>query len=100
MGDEVLPITVASKQPQIFLTLKTDAARNFGGFRMEWTIDGCTERLIKPRGMIISPSYGHPEKLSDVTECEWLIEVDFDKSIELTFSKLETTKTRICNECK
>ena len=100
--DDFLSMKIYSEMHQVFLTFITDRNKNFGGFRLEWYVNGCTEKIIKPKGIIKSPSMMRSDgtRYEDLVECKWLIEVDFEKSIEITFDHIDTTKSHTCSDCK
>ncbi|XP_043479110.1 cubilin-like isoform X2 [Leptopilina heterotoma] len=92
---EILPPKIASKEHQVFVTFITDSFINHNGFRLEWVVNGCVEHLTKPKGTFSSPGYptGYPLD----TVCEWLIEVDYVHSIQLTFDEVLTEKGSNCD---
>ncbi|XP_054002675.1 cubilin [Hylaeus anthracinus] len=93
--DSKLPEKIHSNQHQVFVHFVTDAWITKGGFRLEWVVHGCGEHLTKPFGQITSPGYpsGYPENI----DCEWLIEVDYTHSIELTIHDINTEKQKGCH---
>ncbi|XP_043273312.1 cubilin-like [Venturia canescens] len=93
-GSDNLPGRISSTQNQVFLNFVTDGYINNGGFRLEWIVVGCGGHLTSPRGEITSPGYPHGYK--ETMECEWLIEVDFDQSVEITFDDVNTEKLGGC----
>jgi cubilin len=95
--DDILPLKISSTQRQVFISFVSDRFKVDSGFRLEWYINGCSKHLMKPNGQLTSPGYPNGDKLpySHIL-CEWLIEVDFDKSIEITFPQIENTKTHAC----
>ncbi|XP_058802311.1 cubilin [Phymastichus coffea] len=95
--EDVLPLKISSKQRRVFVNFVTDRRGVAGGFRLEWYVNGCSRRFTKPAGTFTSPGYPNGDKLDkEVVECIWLIEVELDKSIEITFPKIDNTKTRNC----
>jgi len=82
-GNIDLPKKINSTQHQVFITFITDSFVAFNGFRLEWTVHGCGGHLIKPYDSFTSP--GYPLAYPMNVDCEWLIEVDYMHSIELTF---------------
>ncbi|KAJ8670094.1 hypothetical protein QAD02_001353 [Eretmocerus hayati] len=95
--EDVLPLKISSTQRQVFVTFMSDRFGTARGFRLEWYVHGCSKHLLKPDGQFTSPGYPNGEKDSEsFIECEWLIEVSSDKSIEITFPKIENTKSRSC----
>lgn len=95
--EDVLPLKIASSQRQIFISFITDKYEEAGGFRLEWYVDGCSQLLTKPNGKFASPGFPNGNKIPySFIQCAWLIEVDFDKSIEITFPKIENTRTHDC----
>ncbi|XP_014605735.1 PREDICTED: cubilin-like [Polistes canadensis] len=81
-GSANLPPKIHSSQNQIFINFFTDLYATHNGFRLEWMVDGCGGHLTKPSDTFTSPGYplGYKSKL----RCEWLIEVDYTHSVELT----------------
>lgn len=82
-GQIDLPMKINSTQHQVFITFVTDSFIAFNGFRLEWTVHGCGGHLIKPYDSFTSP--GYPSAYPINIDCEWLIEVDYTHSVELTF---------------
>lgn len=78
-----LPKKINSMQHQVFITFVTDSFIAFNGFRLEWTVHGCGGRLTRPFDYFTSPQY--PSAYPMNVDCEWLIEVDYTHSVELTF---------------
>ncbi|XP_076174105.1 cubilin isoform X2 [Ptiloglossa arizonensis] len=89
-----IPPKIHSTQNQVFLTFVTDSLIVGNGFRLEWAVHGCGGHLTKPSDRITSPGYpsGYPMNV----ECEWLIEVDYFHSIELTIHDINTEKQKGC----
>lgn len=87
-GNVELPLKISSTQHQIYINFVTDSFIAFNGFRLEWTTYGCGGLLTKPAGNFTSPGYpsGYPTNI----DCEWLIEVDYAHSIELTLLDVST----------
>lgn len=85
-GNVDLPMKISSTQHQVFINFITDSFIAYNGFRLEWAIHGCGELLTKPVGSFTSPGYpsGYPINI----DCEWLIEVDYAHSIELTLHEV------------
>lgn len=81
-NSDVLPAKIHSSQHQVFLKFITDSFIAFNGFRLEWMVDGCGGHLTRPFDTFTSP--GYPSSYPTDIECEWLIEVDYGHSIELT----------------
>lgn len=92
-GNIDLPKKINSTQRQVFITLVTDSYIAFNGFRLEWTVHGCGGHLIKPYDSFTSP--GYPSAYPTNVDCEWLIEVDYTHSVELTFYDVGTFKKNI-----
>ncbi|EFN66210.1 Cubilin [Camponotus floridanus] len=88
------PSKISSTQHQVFITFITDSFIAFNGFRLEWTVHGCGGHLSKPYDTFTSPGYpsGYPTNIA----CEWLIEVDYMHSVELTFHEINTEKRKGC----
>lgn len=63
----------------------------FGGFRIEWIINGCGGLLDQSVGEFMSP--GYPGYYPASITCEWNIIVDHGQIIEITIQDLwlETT---------
>lgn len=78
----VLPPKIHSSDHQVHLKFVTDGFLNSNGFRLEWVVDGCGGHLTRPFDSFTSP--GYPSAYPSNVDCEWLIEVDFSHSIELT----------------
>lgn len=99
--DDVLPLKISSTQRQVFVSFNTNRFATARGFRLEWYVDGCSKYFTKPYGRFTSPGYPNGDKLPySVVECEWLIEVELEKSIELTIPKIENTKSHECESGK
>lgn len=95
--EDVLPLKIASTQHRVFVNFVSDRRGVAGGFRLEWYVNGCSRRLTKPEGEFSSPGYPNGDKISiAMVQCLWLIDVDIDKSIEITFPKIDNTRTRTC----
>ncbi|OXU20544.1 hypothetical protein TSAR_014165, partial [Trichomalopsis sarcophagae] len=96
--NEVLPLKISSTQRQVFVSFISDRRRVAGGFRLEWYVDGCSKHFTKPSGYFTSPGFPQGDKFPHSSvSCQWLIEVDSDRSIELIFHKLETTRNHACS---
>ena len=91
---EALPPKIVSNEHQVFVTFITDSFISNKGFRLEWVVHGCVDHLTKPRDSFTSPGYpnGYPVNIV----CEWLIEVDFVHSVQLTFDHVDTEKNSDC----
>lgn len=89
-GNIEVPKKINSTQRQVFITFVTDSFIAYNGFRLEWTVHGCGGHLIKPYDSFTSP--GYPSAYPTNVECEWLIEVDYTHSVELTFYDVGTFK--------
>lgn len=78
----VSQMKIASTQHQVFVSFVTGAQPAPVRFRLEWVLDGCGGHLTRPFDSFTSPGYpsGYPANV----DCEWLIEVDYMHSIELT----------------
>lgn len=85
-GNFELPMKISSMQHQVFITFITDFYVTYNGFRLEWTVHGCGGYLSRPVDRFTSPGYpsGYPMNV----DCEWLIEVDYTYSIELTLHEV------------
>ncbi|KAG5893859.1 hypothetical protein JTB14_005468 [Gonioctena quinquepunctata] len=64
------------------------------GFRLEWEMVGCGGHLKGNSGTITSPNYPDPYPASVV--CDWLIEVEYGKSIEIEFHEIDIEKDASC----
>ncbi|KAG5881771.1 hypothetical protein JTB14_021141 [Gonioctena quinquepunctata] len=64
------------------------------GFRLEWEMVGCGGHLKGNSGTITSPNYPNSYPASVV--CEWLIEVNYGKSIEIEFHEVDIEKDSSC----
>ncbi|TGZ53188.1 Cubilin [Temnothorax longispinosus] len=93
-GSIDLPKKINSMQHQVFITFVTDSFIAFNGFRLEWTVHGCGGHLTKPYDTFTSP--GYPSAYPTNVDCEWLIEVDYTHSVELTFYDINTEKRKGC----
>lgn len=73
---------IASTQHQVFVSFVTGPQPAPVRFRLEWLLDGCGGHLTRPFDSFTSPGYpsGYPTNI----DCEWLIEVDYMHSIQLT----------------
>ncbi|CAD1477837.1 unnamed protein product, partial [Heterotrigona itama] len=81
-NSDVLPAKIHSKEHQVFVKFVTDTLISFNGFRLEWVVDGCGGHLTRPFDSFTSP--GYPSAYPTDVVCEWLIEVDYSHSVELT----------------
>ncbi|XP_033347146.1 cubilin [Bombus vosnesenskii] len=90
----VLPPKIHSSDHQVHLKFVTDGFLNSNGFRLEWVVDGCGGHLTRPFDSFTSP--GYPSAYPSNVDCEWLIEVDFSHSIELTLHDINTEKQMDC----
>ncbi|CAH0562353.1 unnamed protein product [Brassicogethes aeneus] len=72
----------------------SDNAMSASGFRLEWKLDGCGGILIDPTGTITSPNY--PNGYPSGVVCQWIIETDYGKSVELTIDHLDIEKDNQC----
>ncbi|KAH0948163.1 hypothetical protein HN011_006977 [Eciton burchellii] len=93
-GSIDLPKKINSTQHQVFITFITDSFVAFNGFRLEWTVNGCGGHLTKPFDSFTSPRY--PSAYPMNVDCEWLIEVDYTYSVELTLYDVDTEKRKGC----
>ncbi|XP_012276352.1 cubilin [Orussus abietinus] len=89
-----LPPPLSSTQSQVFINFMTDSFVTYSGFRLEWVIHGCGGHFKRPFGSFSSP--GYPKPYPEDIECEWLIEVDFWQSIEITLQEVHTEKSAEC----
>lgn len=83
-----LPPKITSMQHQVFVTFITDENVASNGFRLEWAVEGCGGHLIEPVGTFTSP--GYPSSYPMNVDCDWLIEIDYAHSIELTLHDVST----------
>ncbi|XP_071569184.1 cubilin isoform X2 [Temnothorax nylanderi] len=93
-GSIDLPKKINSMQHQVFIKFVTDSFIAFNGFRLEWMVHGCGGHLTKPYDNFTSP--GYPSAYPMNVDCEWLIEVDYTHSVELTFYDVNTEKRKGC----
>ena len=91
---DVLPPKIYSNEHQVFVTFVTDKYIAHKGFRLEWVVHGCVYHLTKPEDTFSSLGYpnGYPSNIA----CEWLIEVDYVHSVQLTFEHVNTEKMSNC----
>ncbi|KAK5640278.1 hypothetical protein RI129_011089 [Pyrocoelia pectoralis] len=73
----------------------TNASLTGNGFRMEWQISGCGGTLTKPSGSLSTPNY--PNAYPAATQCDWLIQLDYGFSIEITFEVVDFEASFDCN---
>ncbi|XP_014475365.1 PREDICTED: cubilin [Dinoponera quadriceps] len=94
-GTVNLPMKISSTKHIVIINFITDSFIAFNGFRLEWAIYGCGGLFTKPVGSFTSPGYpsGYPINI----DCEWLIEVDYMHSIELTLHEVNTEKQNTCS---
>ncbi|CAK9795155.1 Cubn [Anthophora quadrimaculata] len=90
----VLPPRIHSTKHQVFVKFVTDHMLAFGGFRLEWLVEGCSEHLRRPFDVFTSP--GYPSAYPKNVDCEWLIEADYAHSIELTIHDINTEIEKGC----
>ncbi|XP_050461753.1 cubilin-like [Cataglyphis hispanica] len=89
-----LPSKINSTQHQVFITFITDSFIAFNGFRLEWAVHGCGGYFNKPYDTFTSP--GYPSAYPTNIVCEWIIEVDYMHSVELTLYEVSTEKRKGC----
>ncbi|KAK4871991.1 hypothetical protein RN001_016115 [Aquatica leii] len=65
------------------------------GFRLEWQVEGCGGILTKPTGSISTPNY--PNAYPEGTQCDWLIQLDYGSSIQITFATIDFEPSNNCN---
>ncbi|KAF5295928.1 hypothetical protein FQR65_LT10359 [Abscondita terminalis] len=85
-------ITINSNVAEIHFVSNSSLVGN--GFRLEWQIEGCGGVLTKPSDTIMTPNY--PKGYPKGTQCEWLIQVDYGHSIEITFHDVDFELESIC----
>lgn len=85
-----LPSKINSTQHQVFITFITDSFIAFNGFRLEWAVHGCGGYLSKPYDTFTSP--GYPSAYPTNIVCEWIIEVDYMHSVELTLYEVSISE--------
>lgn len=78
-----LPEPIHIPSNQVIVIFKTDVGVVQTGFRLEWYNDGCGGILSHPEGSFTTPRY--PKSYPISTECNWTIQVEPGKHIELTF---------------
>ncbi|XP_011302978.1 cubilin [Fopius arisanus] len=89
-----LPPKIVSTENQVFITFRTDSESHFGGFRLEWVVNGCGGHIKKQQGTVTSP--GYPNKYPTNIDCEWTIEVDYGYSVQINFTDVDTEKESSC----
>ncbi|XP_035743302.1 cubilin-like [Vespa mandarinia] len=94
-GSDNLPPKIHSTEHQVFINFFTDDYVTNNGFRLEWLVDGCGGHLTRPSDMFTSPDYPTPYPRS--VRCEWLIEVDYMHSIEITLHDVDIENQQICH---
>ncbi|KZC14141.1 Cubilin [Dufourea novaeangliae] len=93
-SNDTLPQKIHSAQHQVFVKYMSDSQPVPIRFRLEWLVDGCGGHLTKPSDSFTSP--GYPSSYPTNVDCEWLIEVDYMHSIELTIHDIHTEKQKGC----
>ncbi|KOC70062.1 Cubilin [Habropoda laboriosa] len=91
---DVLPPRIHSSKHLVFVRFVTDSMIAFNGFRLEWVVDGCGGHLTRPFDEFTSP--GYPNSYPKNIDCEWLIEVDYAHSIELTIHDINIERQKGC----
>ncbi|XP_076655704.1 cubilin [Halictus rubicundus] len=86
--------TISSTQNQVFVHYTASSLAPVR-FRLEWLLNGCGGHLAKPFGSFTSPNY--PTSYPLHFDCEWLIEVDYTMSIELTIHDIKLEKVKGCH---
>lgn len=64
-------------------------------FRLEWASSGCGGLLTRPDGIIQTPNY--PDSYPLNTRCDWHIQTEFGKSVEVTFDHIDMEIHRNCD---
>ncbi|XP_078037937.1 cubilin [Augochlora pura] len=85
--------TISSTQNQVLIHYIA-AVPTPVNFRLEWLIDGCGGHLTRPFDSFTSPNY--PLSYPTSVDCDWLIEVDYMTSIELTIHDINIEKQKGC----
>lgn len=85
-------ITITSDTAEVHLA--TDSSFIGKGFRLEWQMEGCGGVIRKPSGNISSP--GYPNVYPDGKRCDWVIEVEYGKSIEIWFTDVDFETSPTC----
>lgn len=85
-------ITITSDTAELHFV--TDSFVIGTGFRLEWQMEGCGGVIQKPSGTISSP--GYPRTYPDGKQCEWIIEVEYGKSIEIWFTDVSFENSPTC----
>lgn len=75
---------------------ETDFSNSEQGFHLEYEVQGCGGYLNKPEGLFSSPNY--PKSYPHNIHCEWIIEVEFDHLIEITFNDFDFEATPDCSQ--
>ncbi|XP_076296135.1 cubilin [Lasioglossum baleicum] len=91
--DSVPRRTISSTQHQVFVHYMATSPTPVS-FRLEWLLDGCGGHLTRPFDAFTSP--GYPSRYPVNVDCEWLIEVDYTMSVELTIHDINTEMQRGC----
>lgn len=91
-SSDTLPPNIHSSQHQVFVKFVTDTMVASNGFRLEWLVDGCGGHLTRPFDSFTSP--GYPSAYPMDIECEWLIEIDYTHSVELTIHDVSNSEEK------
>nr|CAD7397150.1 unnamed protein product [Timema cristinae] len=86
-----IPAPISSATDHIYVHFVTDSFTTYSGFRIEWVLNGCGDHFEHPQGVFTTPNY--PNGYPSSTTCEWLITVDWGKSVEVTIDNFDLEGT-------
>nr|CAD7261777.1 unnamed protein product [Timema shepardi] len=86
-----IPAPISSTTDHIYIHFVTDSFTAYSGFRIEWVLNGCGDHFEHPQGVFTTPNYPNGYPVS--TTCEWLITVDWGKSVEVTIDNFDLEGT-------
>ncbi|XP_055295203.1 cubilin homolog [Sitodiplosis mosellana] len=80
----------------VVLKFKSDYSETFGGFHLEYEMQGCGGTLTKSEGQFTSPNY--PNHYPRDTQCQWVIQVEYGHLIEITLTDFDFSAFTDCKQ--
>lgn len=92
------PVIVTSSSNKMFIRFHTDHSYQSAGFELRYrSVDiQCGGQFTAPTGVIHSPNY--PNNYPNNQDCEWLIQVDRNHLVNLTFTDFDLERTGNCTD--